>query len=149
MKIGEACTRSVVVIDEVESAAAAARLMRKHHVGDVVVVRAQKGRQVPVGIVTDRDIALEVVALDVDPHSVRASELFADGRLITADVDDDLEDTLDTMRSHGIRRIPVLNVDGTLAGIFTVDDLLDLLSEQLSGIVHLVNVQRTREAHRH
>lgn len=149
MKIAEACTRSVVVIDEIESAAAAARLMRKHHVGDVVVVRAEKGRKIPVGIVTDRDIALEVVALDVDPHSVRASELFTESRLITADADEDLEDTLETMRTHGIRRMPVLNEDGTLVGIFTVDDLLDLLAEQLSGIVHLVNVQKTREAHRH
>lgn len=149
MKIGEACTRSVVVIDEVESAAAAARLMRKHHVGDVVVVRVEKKRQIPVGIVTDRDLALEVVAQDVDPHSIRAGDLCTPGRLVTAEVDDDLEDTLYAMRTHGVRRMPVLNRNGTLAGIFTVDDLLDLLAEQLNGVVHLVSVQRTQEEHRH
>jgi CBS domain-containing protein len=138
----------VVVIEHTESAWSAAKMMREHHVGDVIIVRSENGRRIPVGIVTDRDLALEVVAQDVDPHEVLANDLFTAGRLITASVDDDLEETLETMRANGIRRIPVLGRDGTLAGILTVDDMLDLLSEQLTGIVHLVGLQRTREEHR-
>lgn len=145
MKIGELCNRNVVVIDQQESALAAARLMREFHVGDVVVVSSAGGRRKPTGIVTDRDLVLEVMASEVDPGSVRVEDIFSSPRLVTASVDDDLEETLDNMRAHGIRRVPVVEHDGSLAGIITVDDILDEVTDQLTDIVRLVATQQRRE----
>ena len=70
MRIGDFCNREVVVIKEDSSVTEAASIMREYHVGDVVAVREQYGRRVPVGILTDRDIALGVVAEKIDPKSV-------------------------------------------------------------------------------
>lgn len=145
MKLGEFCNRSVIVIEEDASALAAARLMREFHVGDVVIVRGTNGKRIPVGIVTDRDLVLEVLAQEVDANTVSVKDLFTAPRLVTASIEDGLEETLDNMRMHGIRRIPVVEADGGLAGIVTVDDILDEVTDQLTDIVRLVATQQKRE----
>lgn len=148
MKTGTACNRSVACIDGEESVRDASRLMREHHVGDLVITRDERGRRVPVGLVTDRDLVLEVMALDIDPESVTVGDLFTGPRLITAAFDEELEETLHSMRSHGVRRVPVLQDDGTLAGIITMDDVLRLLAEQLLDVTRLVSRQTEIEAER-
>lgn len=145
MNVGEACTRSVVFIEEKESALEAARLMRRFHVGDVVIVRENAERRVPVGIVTDRDLALEVLALEIDPDSVEVGDLLTSNRLITARADEDLEAALERMRNHGVRRLPVVDAGGTLIGILSTDDALEFLAEELDDVVELVGRQRRRE----
>lgn len=145
MKVGDICNRSVIIIDEEDSALSAAQLMREFHVGDVIIVRASDGRRVPTGIVTDRDLVLEIMALSVDPDKVAVKELFSGPKLVSAQIDDDLEETLDAMRAHGVRRMPVVERDGSLAGIVTVDDVLDQVTDQLTDIVRLVAVQQRRE----
>lgn len=145
MNVGEACNRSVIFIDQQESAFEAARQMREFHVGDVVIVHEANGKRIPVGIVTDRDLALEIVAQGVDPASVAALDLVTGERLVTADNDEPLEVALERMRAHGVRRLPVVNSNGVLIGILTADDVLDLLTEQLTDIVRLVVTQRKRE----
>lgn len=146
MKVGEACNRDVVVIDHSESAYEAANLMRENHVGDVVVVKYEGGVRVPIGIVTDRDLVLEIIVPQVDPQNVEAGELFTRSHLETVTVDDDLEQALDIMHAQGIRRLPVVDGnDGSLVGIITIDDIVDLLSEQLSEIGRLSTSQPDRE----
>ena len=144
MRIGEFCNREVVVIKEDSSVTEAAQIMREYHVGDVVVVREQYGRQVPVGILTDRDIALGVVADEVDPKSVSVGDAMSFD-LTTVVEDEDLMHAIEIMRENGIRRIPVVDADEVLIGILTVDDVLDLLSGVLIDLVHLVDGQRRRE----
>ena len=144
MRIGEFCNREVVVIKEDSSVTEAAQIMREYHVGDVVVVREQYGRQVPVGILTDRDIALGVVADEVDPKSVSVGDAMSFD-LTTVVEDEDLMHAIEIMRENGIRRIPVVDADEVLTGILTVDDVLDLLSGVLIDLVHLVDGQRRRE----
>ncbi len=144
MRVGEFCNREVVVIDEESSITEAARIMREYHVGDVVSVKTQYGKQVPTGILTDRDIALEIVAKGTNPESVSVGDAMS-YELVTVQEDDDLLHALEVMRDKGIRRVPVIDVDEALVGIMTVDDILDVLSEIFVDIVHLVDTQRRRE----
>lgn len=145
MKVGEFCNREVVFIGPGESVLDAAKLMRAKHVGDVVVAEQQDGRLVPIGIVTDRDLAIEILAREADPKAVTAGDLADPDALLTAQSDDGLLDTLERMRSRGVRRIPVMDRDGTLAGILTMDDVLELISEQLDDLVNLMTRERQRE----
>ena len=144
MRVGEICNREVVVIDEERSIKEAAMVMREYHVGDVLIVRERYGKQTPVGILTDRDIALGIVASGTDPESVSVGDAMSSD-LTTVTEDDDLMHVIEVMREHGIRRVPVTDPEETLVGIMTVDDVLDLLSEILIDLVHLVDRQRRRE----
>jgi len=145
MRAGDYCNREVVIVGEDSSITEAAAVMRKYHVGDVVICKAKYGKQYPVGIFTDRDIALEIVANGTDPESVRVGDAMSYD-LITVGEDDDLMHVIEVMRDKGVRRIPVVDPDGALVGILTVDDILDLLSEVLVDLAHLLDRQRRREA---
>ena len=130
MSIGEFCTREVVIVERGTGIVELAQLMRKHHVGDVIVVDIQGDLVVPVGIVTDRDIVVELIAGKVDLDSVTTGDVMSP-ELITAKEKEGIWDTLQRMRSRGIRRMPVINEDGGLEGILTVDDLIELLADEL------------------
>lgn len=147
MLVGTACNREVVVVERSASVSQAARLMRDFHVGDLVVVETQDGRRRPVGILTDRDIVVGVLARDVDAASVAVRDVMG-GELITATEDESLPDVVKRMRAAGVRRLPVVDGEGTLVGILTVDDLLDLLSETLNDLTRLVTRELTREQRR-
>ena len=145
MRVGDYCNREVVVVEQDESITEAAKIMREYHVGDVVIVRTENGRQIPVGIMTDRDIALEIVAKSADPGALSIGDAMTYD-LTTVNEDDDLMHVIEIMRDRSIRRVPVVNIDEALVGIITVDDLLDLMSEVFIDIVHLVHGQARREA---
>jgi len=145
MRVGEYCNREVVVVEQEDSVTRAAQIMREYHVGDVVIVRSQQGKQIPLGILTDRDIALEIVAKASDAETVSAGDAMS-YELTTVNEDDDLMHAIEIMRDKGIRRLPVVDLDETLVGILTVDDVLDLFSEVFIDIVHLVDRQRRLEA---
>jgi CBS domain-containing protein len=130
MSIGEFCTREVVIAEKDTGIIELAQLMRKHHVGDIVVVEKRVDRMVPLGIITDRDIVVELIAKEVDLESVSTGDMMST-ELITAKQKDSLWDTLQLMRSHGIHRLPVVNDEGFLEGILTVDDLIELLADEL------------------
>lgn len=147
MLVGKICNREVVFIEPGGSIADAARLMREHHVGGLVVVQEKAGKRVPVGIVTDRDLVIEVLAEDVDMDDVTVGDIMSN-RLVTARESDDLLDTLKMMRNRGIRRLPVINDDSALAGILTVDDLIDLFAEQFADLARLITREQKREQER-
>jgi len=134
MTIGEVCNRGVVVVDESEGIVVAAKIMRDHHVGTVVVVEGDEGAWKPVGIVTDRDLVLEVLALDLVSMKLRVGDL-SGTRLLTLDEGGDVTEAIKAMRDWGVRRAPVVDEQGFLVGILSLDDLIDLISEQLSDIV--------------
>jgi CBS domain-containing protein len=144
MRVGEYCNREVVVVEEEKSVTEAAAVMRQYHVGDVVICKARYGKQIPVGIITDRDIALEIVAKGSDPESIRVGDAMSFD-LTTVSEHDDLMHVIEVMRDKGIRRVPVIDADEALVGILTVDDIVDLLSEVLVDLAHLVDRQKKRE----
>ena len=147
MGLSEICNRSVVVTAAKTSVQDAARLMREHHVGSLVVVEETARGRKPVGIVTDRDIVVEVVAARVEASTVTVGEIMGPG-LVTARETAEPWDTIALMRREGVRRIPVLSDDGFLVGIVTVDDLLEILAEQLDGLAKVITAEQTREARR-
>lgn len=148
MSVGEICNREVVIVDRDESILDAARLMRKHHVGDVVVVTQKAGQRVPVGILTDRDIVIELLAREVDLDAVSIGDAMSYELLALREGDDRL-DAVKRMREKGVRRAPVVNDDGALVGILAVDDLIELMTEQLSDLVALMGRERELERKRH
>jgi CBS domain-containing protein len=144
MPISEVCNREVVVVSPDDSALEAARLMRQHHVGDVLIVKERGGMRIPVGIVTDRDLILEIMAPGLDPAAITVSD-FMVPELATVKEDIGLFEAVEYMRSRGVRRLPVVNSGGGLVGILTLDDLLELLAEELQTIAKLVKYEQKKE----
>ena len=145
MPVGEICNREVVIVEKGVSVVAAAQLMRTHHVGDLVVVGDREGRKVPVGIVTDRDIVVEVVAAGVNPEALKVGDIMGAG-LATVRESEGLFEAVRYMRDKGVRRMPVVDSHGGLVGILTLDDLLGLLAEEMTELAKLVSHERQREA---
>lgn len=144
MTLGRICNRETVIARRETSIAEAARLMRAHHVGDLVIVEERNGRSVPVGILTDRDLVIEILAKDVDPATVTAGDAMSD-RLVTAGESESLFEALQRMRIQGVRRMPVVDAGGGLVGIVAADDFLDLLAEEISALAQLVTREQTHE----
>lgn len=147
MKVGEICNREVVVIDREAAILEAAQLMRRRHVGDVVVTEERGGARVPVGILTDRDIVVELLAEQVPLEAVAVGDAMS-SELLTVSEEEEVMDAIQRMRGRGVRRVPVVDHSGALAGILAVDDLIDLIAEQLSDLVKLIGNEQQRELQR-
>jgi CBS domain-containing protein len=147
MKVGEICNREVVVVDREAAILEAAQLMRRHHVGDVVVTEEREGLRVPVGILTDRDIVVELLAEQVPLEAVAVGDAMS-SELLTVSEEEEVMDAIQRMRGGGVRRVPVVDHSGALAGILAVDDLIDLIAEQLSDLVKLIGNEQQREQQR-
>ncbi|MEZ4483213.1 MAG: CBS domain-containing protein [Syntrophotaleaceae bacterium] len=147
MRVGEVCNREVVVIVKNATLLEAAKLMRSQHVGDLVVVEERDGHRIPVGILTDRDMVIGLIAEDVALDAVSVGDIMSFDLVIARESDGWFE-TIERMRDRGIRRLPVVAENGSLVGILTVDDMLDLLAEQLTALVRLVASERRHEEQR-
>ena len=145
MLTGDICNRNVVVAPKTEMIVDAAKRMRTSHVGDLVVVERRNGGHVPIGIVTDRDIVVSVVAGDPDHiNYLLVSDVMTDD-LITAREHDSIESALKLMHENGVRRLPIVNDTGMLVGILTLDDVLRYLTAQQSELVQLVAREQQHE----
>ncbi len=144
MTVGKICNREVVITTPEATLIAVAKLMREYHVGDVVVVTERGAEKVPVGIITDRDIVLAIVASEVNLDAVVAGDIMSH-ELLTAREQDSIWDILQRMRSHGVRRLPVVNERGGLEGILSVNDFLELISEELLALAQVARRQQQRE----
>jgi len=144
MAIGEICNRVVVVAQQETTVLEASRLMRQYHVGDLIVVDDTDGKRIPVGIVTDRDIVLEIVSMDLDASVLTVGDIM-EPELATVRENEGVFETMHYMRTKGVRRIPVVDSHGVLIGIVTLDDLLELLVEEMSELVKLVASEKMRE----
>ena len=145
MTAGEYCNRDVVVVEKGESVRSAINLMRQHHVGDVIVVDTQTKK--PIGVLTDRDIVIEILAEDVDLDAVSIGDVMSFD-LVSTTEDTKLLDAIKLMRIKGVRRLPVINQSGGLEGILSVDDILELVGEQLSDLVALISKEISNETHK-
>ncbi len=146
MAIGEICTRVTVFSTRDSTVAQAAKLMRQHHVGSLVVVEELNGgRRVPVGIVTDRDVVIEVMATGLDANVITVGDIM-DPELVTARESEGVLETMQIMRYKGVRRLPIVDQEGQLVGIVSIDDLLELLAEELSELTKIVAREQARES---
>jgi CBS domain-containing protein len=118
-----------VVAELDETAATAARRMRDFHVGCVIVVRSAR----PVGILTDRDLAIRVVAEGRDPDKTLVSEIVT-YEAATVPRDAGIETAVRMMSERGVRRLPIVTDEGTVTGVVTADDIVVLLTRQLADL---------------
>lgn len=144
MSVGGICSREVISVLRGESLRTAAQSMRTHHVGALVVVDVRDGKRVPVGMVTDRDIVVGVVAKGLDADAVRAEEVMNDVLVVARDTDG-IAECAARMRANAVRRMPVVDLTGALVGIVTVDDVLQLLADELTALARTVGNEQRRE----
>ncbi len=146
MAIGEICNREVVYVNREVTVHAACKLMRHYHVGSLVVVDETGGKRVPVGILTDRDIVVEIDAMDLDPKVITAGDIMS-AALATVPENHGVLETIEVMRFKGVRRMPIVDAEGRLIGIVTIDDLLEVLAEELTDIARIVSREQSHEQH--
>jgi CBS domain-containing protein len=134
MSVGRICVRTVDLADLDESVQVAASRMNTRNVGSLVVIDEQKS---PVGIVTDRDLAIRVVAKGLDPNTTTLESVMS---VLPDSVSEDasIESAIAAMRRGPYRRLPVVDDQNRLIGLISLDDILDLLSEEFEEIGKLV-----------
>ena len=142
---GEICTRTVIYADRGMMLDEAARLMRTHHVGSLVVVEERSPKErIAVGMLTDRDIATGVVALDRDAHAFRVGDIMSPD-VVTAREQDSVLDVLAMMRHKKVHRMPVTGARGGLIGLVAVDDVLAIVAEQIHALAAAVGAAQRHE----
>lgn len=144
MNVGQICNREVIVVDRDTSIIKASQLMRQYHVGTLLVADEQAGQRYPVGIITDRDIVVELLAEELPLERITVGDAMS-FELLTTNENADLLATIKRMRSRGVRRTPVVTASGALIGLLAVDDVIELLAEQLTDLVTLIANERSRE----
>lgn len=144
MKLKELCVLDVACCHKDTTVAEAARLMRQHHTGDLVVIDESDGIREPLGILTDRDIVMEVIAKGRDPDHTQVGQVMAIP-LVVASGSENVATAIDRMRTHGVRRLPIVDDNSAVLGIITLDDLYRVLADHTAALVAIVSKEQTRE----
>lgn len=144
MKLKDLCILDVASCKREATVAEAARLMRQCHTGDLIVVDETDGSREPVGIITDRDIVVQVIAQGRDPNRTAVADVMA-APLVVAGISEDPDIAIERMRSHGVRRLPIINDAGEVAGILTLDDFQRYVADQSAALAAVVSKEQTRE----
>lgn len=144
MLLSSICTLEPACCGPHATALEAARVMRQKHTGDLVVVDEGEDQPAPLGIVTDRDIVVEVLAKGRDPAVTLVSSVMRTP-VVIAKESEDISHALELMRVHGIRRLPVVTHEGTLVGIVTADDALRTLAADAGTLADIIARERAHE----
>ncbi len=142
LSAGDICTRHVTFVYPAMVLNEAARLLQAHQVGALVVVdETGRDERIVVGMLTDRDIATEVVARDRDPHGLRVADVMTRD-VVTAREQDSVLDLLAAMRRKAVRRIPVTGPRGQLLGIVSIDDVLEVIAQEMQAVAAAVGASQ-------
>jgi CBS domain-containing protein len=145
MKIADICSRNVITIDGEEAIVEAARRMREYHVGALVVIDRRRSGRRPVGILTDRDLVVSVLAEDPeDLDRLLVSDVMT-ADPVTVTPDQSLDEALDRMRAAGARRLPVVDPEGALVGLVSFDDITDVFARQIGLLASVLQTEQSRE----
>jgi len=147
MNAGEVCKQNVVTIREFDELSAAAKLMRERHVGYLIVVESMPVdvRFKPVGVLTDRDIVVGVLARDADIRTLRVGDVMT-RQPVVVDEDKSIGFALREMRRIGARRVPVVGPAGYLVGVLSLDDVIEVLAKELLGVWSSIGSELQMEA---
>jgi len=148
LSVGALCTRILMIVRADTPLVDAAMCMRREHVGCVVVVEKKGAGEVPVGILTDRDIVVSVVAVGIDPRVLAVADAMSRDVALVRE-GDSLGAALATMRRHGVRRVPVVSEEGWLVGLLSFDDLVAALTLQTQALTETLVAGRQREGESH
>jgi CBS domain-containing protein len=144
MKVDSILTPEVVRIERSATLESAARLMRERHVGALLVTEDSPHRDRFAGIVTDRDIVLKGVAENLAARVSTVAEVMTPATA-SIELGAELTEALAVMRSRGVRRVLVMRADGGLAGLVSLDDIVDALGDQLAGLSGILRSELERE----
>ena len=142
--IGRFCTHDVVTVTRDAPIVEAATLMREHHIGALVVVEQARDGSVPVGMLTDRDVVVEIVAAGLSPKTVKVGEILQ-RPVVTIEENAGYAEAMRHMSANGVRRMPVVDARGALVGIITIDDILHQLAGPLLALAELAGRGRRYE----
>jgi len=143
MKVQDLCTLNTQIIEKTETAQAAAQAMQVAKVGSLVVVDPLPNGDIPIGIITDRDIALKVASQDVRPSMLVVQD-FVSETLLTVKGKEDIYEVLGKMRQASVRRVPVVDKQGFLIGIISIDDILEFLVDELKEMTKIMKHEPER-----
>jgi CBS domain-containing protein len=144
MSVGNLCNHNVATIEPDATVAEAALRMREAHVGDLVVTEQRNGLTIPIGIITDRDLVIEVLAEGIDPATVAIKDIMSRD-LVSVHEDNGLEFALSEMRRKGLRRLPVVDQKKALIGILSADDVIDHLARLTGYVADAIRIERHTE----
>jgi CBS domain-containing protein len=144
MRVGDYCKQGAVTVTANADILDAASLMRTEHVGFLVVLEPEAGSRKPVGVLTDRDIVVQVTALGVDPRTVTVADIMSRKPLI-ATVADDVNEAVQGMRIAGVRRMPVVTRDGAVTGVIAMDDVLEVVAGLVCDMCGTVRSEQRQE----
>lgn len=145
MRVKNLCKPDVVKVGPRESVVEAARRMREHHVGYLVVTDDAEGAPaVPVGVLTDRDIVVEAVAQSVDPATLTVADIMS-RQPSTLDGEVELQVALERMRQLGVRRLPVAGDRGEVVGVLSLDEIIEALALDLQSVAASLRNERRIE----
>jgi CBS domain-containing protein len=147
-RLGNLATAVEAIATPDTTAARAAQLMRTHHVGALVVIDSGAGPSRPIGIVTDRDLVLAVMAPELDPALFTVGDVMLTSP-VTAPATTGLEEAMALMREHQIRRLIVVDDEARVVGIATMEDLLAAMASEFSQLVLALHGARDRERAHH
>jgi CBS domain-containing protein len=147
MNAHELSQRNVVTVRRHEELGTAAWMMRERNVGCLVVVEPAgiMGGERPVGMLTDRDIVTNVIVREADPRDVRVEDAMT-RHPVTVWTTSSIDEALQRMREGQVRRVPVVDERGRLAGILALDDIFEYLANRLHPVVTPIRrVEQNRE----
>jgi CBS domain-containing protein len=136
MSILDICQDEVIFTGGDSTVEDAASLMKSYNIGALIVTENNE----PVGIITDRDIVVNVVAEGDDASAVKIKEVMSDNLLVVS-FDEGIYETIEKMKARNVRRAPVIDAFGKLIGIVSVDDLIPYLISEGNSISSLIKNQ--------
>ena len=145
--IGQIAQRNVVTVREADDLVAAAKRMREQHVGYLIVAEPEASSQSlrPVGVLTDRDIVVAVIAKDIDPHALTVGDVMIREPVVVRE-DSPITSALQEMGRIGVRRMPVVGARGELLGVVSIDDVLETLADELGNIAGSIRHEQRFES---
>ena len=148
MTAGEYCNREVMIVEPEVSITEIASMMREYHVGTLVVVEREGGATRPIGVITDRDLVIEVLAQEVPAETLIVKDVM-NKDLVYVTEQETLLNTIALMQSRGVRRIIVLDDAENLQGIISADDAIELLAEAMNNLCNVVRREIANEQSMH
>ncbi|VTU36323.1 Hypoxic response protein 1 [Variovorax sp. PBS-H4] len=144
MNIGSICTRRMIAVDSNSTLAQAAGLMREHHVGALIVTSQTAAGPCVTGVVTDRDLVIDVLARGLETAGIKIGDLASD-KIASVPEEIDIVGATAAMEAHGVRRMLVTDGEKRVTGIVSLDDLMDACAKELAGLAAVIRSGIERE----
>jgi len=141
MSLETLCRREIVCVDVNTVVLEATGMMEEMNVGSVVVIQNDR----PVGMVTDRDVVLRVVNKKLDPAAVKVGDIMS-LEVVTLKQSTGLYEALEQIKESGsrVRRFPIVDDNGAIKGIITLDDVIYLLGKEMADVSSIIESERPR-----